>query len=254
MALFVSLIEAVVFRRDSHRLLGQGYCATTDGEGDCANGLIGSWSASQHGITNLAQCAAKCRTCSACNYVSFSRKNNDCSWFAACATPLQHAFGGLTYRTAQVHNRTVARSRVLEVTARNRADSALVAERFGTIARGTSLDESQIYDGYEQRLEEAVRLLRRTFRGPVIVRTCFAGVRDSRTATQPQLSEVRELNARLMRVARRTCAPVLDVFAIDELAGVYSHPYGEEWHSPKIAEQHAALAALLMLRSYLAEQ
>ena len=83
------------------------------------------------------------------------------------------------------------------------------------------------------------------------MRTCFAGVRDSRKLSQPQLHEVMMLNKRIMHVARRMCAPVLDVFAIDELAGVYSHASAEAWHSPEIAEQHAALAALLMLRSYL---
>lgn len=65
---------------------------------------------------------------------------------------------------------------------------------------------------------------------------------------QLQLDEVQQLNARILRVAQDACIPVLDVFALDSLVGSYLHADVEDFHSPSLAYQHAALAALLMLR------
>lgn len=57
-----------------------GFCAITDGAGDCATGSSGSWS----GARNLSACAGLCERCARCRFVSFSPSLNDCSWYAVC--------------------------------------------------------------------------------------------------------------------------------------------------------------------------
>ena len=37
-----------------------------------------------HAIKTLADCAAKAKTCKMANYISFSVKNADCSWYTKC--------------------------------------------------------------------------------------------------------------------------------------------------------------------------
>lgn len=70
--------------RAMHALLG--YCNETgEGEGDCASGSSGSWSARELGIDSVDACATRCATsCSRCRYVSFSLAADDCSWFRTC--------------------------------------------------------------------------------------------------------------------------------------------------------------------------
>ena len=66
----------------------EGTCGATDfGErGDCAHGRTesGAWHANASGLHTLAQCAARCRHCAACHYVSFSYPHDDCSWYTRC--------------------------------------------------------------------------------------------------------------------------------------------------------------------------
>ena len=125
--------------RAGRPLLGQGYCAATDAPGDCGDrtsGLhtatvSGYWKASRYQIRSLRDCKRKCLSdCPACAYVSFSKRNNDCSWYSFCPTPLQKAHGGKSYTTAQVRNRSLASKRILTVTAADAADSTAVAARF----------------------------------------------------------------------------------------------------------------------------
>ena len=63
-----------------------GNCGSTDYGGDCTYDASGAWVADQENITSLALCAARCRTCARCNYVSYSNAsaNNDCSWYSHC--------------------------------------------------------------------------------------------------------------------------------------------------------------------------
>ena len=63
-----------------------GNCGGTDYGGDCTYDASGAWVADQENITSLALCAARCRTCARCNYVSYSNAsaNNDCSWYSHC--------------------------------------------------------------------------------------------------------------------------------------------------------------------------
>lgn len=84
---------------------GTGYCARTcDGdEGDCAIGDLGTWPGRTHGILTLEACAAACRRCSRCRYVSYSSRNDDCSWFHSCS--IQHLgldWGGDSYTSLAV--------------------------------------------------------------------------------------------------------------------------------------------------------
>ena len=49
--------------------------------GDCERGgNMGSWA----GIASAAACAARCRGCARCAYVSYSPNDHDCSWFRRC--------------------------------------------------------------------------------------------------------------------------------------------------------------------------
>ena len=69
-------------RNQSQMFVGEheGTCGVTESTGDCRNGKLGFSSEPR----NMQQCVAFCRSCAGCNYVSFSKKNEDCSWFAEC--------------------------------------------------------------------------------------------------------------------------------------------------------------------------
>ncbi|KAL1511591.1 hypothetical protein AB1Y20_006385 [Prymnesium parvum] len=57
-----------------------GYCeVTAAGRGDCVAGPKGSFA-----VGEPEDCVQKCLGCPRCRFVSFSRENNDCSWFYAC--------------------------------------------------------------------------------------------------------------------------------------------------------------------------
>lgn len=60
---------------------GTGTCADTSYGGTCADHALGSYNSTKEGITTLEQCVDKVKGCSNGNYVSFSLKNEDCSWY-----------------------------------------------------------------------------------------------------------------------------------------------------------------------------
>ena len=60
-----------------------GYCAITSPRpGNCERGHSGSWA----GVVSVGACMAKCADCMRCRFVSFSRRADDCSWYARCDT------------------------------------------------------------------------------------------------------------------------------------------------------------------------
>ena len=63
-----------------------GFCAVTnDGvEGSCARGGSGSWSTQAHHVLSFADCAARCRLCASCRFVTYSPTEDDCSWYSRC--------------------------------------------------------------------------------------------------------------------------------------------------------------------------
>lgn len=64
-----------------------GFCGTTrDGPGNCDRGSSGSWRASRFGIRTPEDCAAKCRACTRCRFVSMSLSavHDECAWYASC--------------------------------------------------------------------------------------------------------------------------------------------------------------------------
>ena len=63
---------------------GNGTCGTTTYGGDCNASPRGAWNTTSAHIASVDACAAKCAACSRCNFVSFSAKNEDCSWYEAC--------------------------------------------------------------------------------------------------------------------------------------------------------------------------
>jgi hypothetical protein len=82
----------------------EGSCGdTAAGEGDCANGDRGSWplglkveaqrtrKSDAWNPWNLAvaQCAARCQSCSRCAFVSVSKQRNACFWFSESACELR---------------------------------------------------------------------------------------------------------------------------------------------------------------------
>ena len=93
-----------------HRL-GSGFCAATlDGwAGDCEAGDSGSWPIPTEAAGTWAAASTYCRlaclSCSRCQYISFSLKHADCSWFQQCRVSdrsnghlLQRPFGFKTER------------------------------------------------------------------------------------------------------------------------------------------------------------
>jgi hypothetical protein len=48
--------------------------------GDCFADQQGAWA----GIAKLQDCIAKCESCDRCIFVSFSKRFDDCSWYATC--------------------------------------------------------------------------------------------------------------------------------------------------------------------------
>ena len=72
----------------------RGYCAFTnsdDGEG-CSYANKGSWTISTGLSIDAArtECRARCQACKRCNFISFSRKAHDCSWFHSCDLAALH--------------------------------------------------------------------------------------------------------------------------------------------------------------------
>ena len=66
----------------------RGYCAKTEGPGDCLRGDRGSWALAPQEVRTWGQaataCVAHCGQCQRCQHVSVSRHWSDCSWFHAC--------------------------------------------------------------------------------------------------------------------------------------------------------------------------
>ena len=84
-----------------------GFCALTEGEGDCAAGAQGAWemgrAGTAEGVGSVAGCVRRCRECARCTYVSFSLKHEDCSWFYDCdVTQLKRPPGLESFRTVRV--------------------------------------------------------------------------------------------------------------------------------------------------------
>ena len=65
-----------------------GFCGVTEAgsAGDCSHGRKGAFDMWKLGISDLATCAAACRTCARCDFVSYQTSGSDCSWFhrSAC--------------------------------------------------------------------------------------------------------------------------------------------------------------------------
>lgn len=62
-----------------------GNCGPTTFGGDCQVDAMGAWNTTSAGIGSLAACVARCHAgCAKCNYVSFSKRWEDCSWYAHC--------------------------------------------------------------------------------------------------------------------------------------------------------------------------
>lgn len=57
-----------------------GFCRVTEFGGDCERGDEGAWS----GARDVQACIAKCQTCARCAVLSYSRRQDDCSWYAWC--------------------------------------------------------------------------------------------------------------------------------------------------------------------------
>ena len=71
---------------------GYGYCGVTrDDNMGCREGQrSGSWRTSAWSPTFAEDCIKLCEGCSSCNFVSFSKKWNDCSYFSECSLKALH--------------------------------------------------------------------------------------------------------------------------------------------------------------------
>ena len=83
-------------------LWAPGYCGPTFGRGDCETDERGSWDGRPS--RDQAACEAMCSRCGRCNYVSFSLKHGDCSWYRNCdLRDLRRSPpSGLDYNTTRV--------------------------------------------------------------------------------------------------------------------------------------------------------
>ena len=89
-----------------------GYCAITNNDpGDCSHGTQGMWSAGLHSMHNIEHCAMRCLQCRRCRFVSFSSKNDDCSWFSSCPPTLHTDGVGTEFKTVEVAGTTAAQWR-----------------------------------------------------------------------------------------------------------------------------------------------
>jgi len=91
--------------RDSPALLlshaHRGYCEPAF-NGDCESDSKGAWTLAAR--EPFSACYARCMACANCNFVSFSAKERDCSWYSECDTDGLHTDGpvGSTFRTVRV--------------------------------------------------------------------------------------------------------------------------------------------------------
>lgn len=72
----------------------RGHCGATqshEGEACSASDIRGSWVGAP---MSARICVALCATCAHCQFVSFSRRDDDCSWFSSC--PVLHDAAGAT--------------------------------------------------------------------------------------------------------------------------------------------------------------
>ena len=69
---------------------------------ESGRGESGSWPLSPE-LCSPEQCAARCRACDRCRYISYSIANGECSWFRRCdLDALRMQFNGRSYVTLQV--------------------------------------------------------------------------------------------------------------------------------------------------------
>jgi hypothetical protein len=130
--------------------------------------------------------------------------------------------------------------------------------------RGEDLTDEQIYEGYAQGLESALRFLlaHAGATTTVFVRNCHAGSGGANAADranhgpseETQHQSIMRMNQIIVRVAQQLCVPVLDVHALDKAAGFYFQE-GEpsDVHVPPIGALQAAFATLLAIQQLLAK-
>jgi hypothetical protein len=94
-----------------------GFCAlTTADAGDCMRDESGSWPLTSTATWAQARtsCIKLCATCQRCQFISYSRQNADCSWFAECDLARLQVAGiqkhKMDFRTEKVEPRRGARA------------------------------------------------------------------------------------------------------------------------------------------------
>ena len=77
----------------------QGLCAPTnyDESGQCHSGPSGAFK-----LSTLKACERRCAQCSACNFISFSASQNDCSWYSECDLERVSTGGGAAVSSAMI--------------------------------------------------------------------------------------------------------------------------------------------------------
>jgi hypothetical protein len=111
-----------------------------------------------------------------------------------------------------------------------------------------SMPDEKIYAEYRRSLGDAIQLVRRSFRGRLILRNCHAGTRERGKKVQPQYEATKRFNVIIDQVALEHCVEVLDVFALDEMVGFAQHSFPENFHVPRPMSLSAAVAFMLLLR------
>ena len=119
------------------RRLLPGFCDLTERSTDISSlcvGTKGSWEVQtwKHGSASaaLSECRRLCESCAACRWISYSSKEQDCSWFTDCDVGrLRHDFntGHLTLRVRHDNHSLLAHSPAGGHVRRVRPGSRLVA-------------------------------------------------------------------------------------------------------------------------------
>ena len=107
----------------------RGYCESAPEGGSCARADLGSWV-----MASSIECARRCLGCERCNYISYSHRTGDCSWFHECDVSRLRVSGD-GHVTQQLKNTTPFRLSDLTSRALQHALGAEARPRLSCTAR-----------------------------------------------------------------------------------------------------------------------
>lgn len=144
-----------------------GYCAgTTYAPPDCERGTKGAWLLSKSARASwdaaLAACASHCARCARCEFISFSPKLGDCSWFNQCPTNLRREPNGfVTAKAVRVPTLPTLAEQERAIATVHAAVKAETDAEHERVAQWTSEAQRSLVATYLAQLDVAVAPPRR---------------------------------------------------------------------------------------------